>query len=379
MRSGGSSLLPATLALAGCLWAGAALADDAAGPQSDDAAIQVADPSNSDTPASGPDGKAAGPAWQLQPIAIPEPPVRILANTGLVELASVTIEGASGAWYTIGDCESGLCAKLVTGPHVETPLPKDALPRSHVATGHGRIARAWLTGAANRLGDSAIGPLVAGTLVLEDRASRRFEVDLGLDAAFEDLRPRIASVGVPGGGEDAVYVVRSDAQLGAALIAVGLEGEGLPVVEAQTAPVGRPGGWLNPVGFADFTGEGRTQLAIVVSPDAGGTLQILDVAKHDFKLRFAIPGVSNHIPGRPIEDLAAIAEFDAGNGPAIAVPDAKRTAIRILSFAGGKVGEPADIALPATVATEMVGIAGSGGQHPMLLMGLADGELVLLH
>ena len=343
------------------------------------AQAQVLEPAPSDPPHllegnTAPDDSAK-PAWRLQSIAVPEKPSRILAAEPVVAPGSVRVETASGAWYAIGACEAVLCASLLDLPHGAERLPTGALPGSHMAAGRGRIARVWLADPAHRLDASAIGPLVAGALVVQDNTTKAFRLDLGLDQAFEDLRPRIASFD----GQDTVFVVRSSVDQGAALIAVRLEGEGLLRIAGETAPVGRPGGWLNPIGFADFTGGGRLSIAVVNSPDQRGQLRILDFADGTFSTRFTVPGVSNHVPGGRVQDMAVIADFDGDKIDNIAVPDASRKIIRILSFAHGQVAEPADIALPSPVVTEIVGIRRAEGGRPMLLMGLEDGELVVLH
>ena len=328
-----------------------------------------------DTPE--PDNGKAGPhAWTVQPIPMPEPVARIYTGGSLANLGAVRVEGASGAWYSVADCASGLCAILNETPHATETLPTGALPGSHVAIGDGRIARAWFADPVQRLGASAIGPWVAGALVIEDQTTRAFRLELGPDQAFEDLRPRI--VDFDADGQPVVLAVRSDAVRGAALIAVSLEGEGLVRILAETPLVGHPGGWINPIGIADVTGSGRRSIAVVSSPDSQGQLQVYDYADRGFTRLFRVPGVCNHRPGQPEQDMAVIADFDGDQIADVAVPDSARTAIRILTFAGGKVGEPAGIPLPSPAATAIAGIKPEPGQRPMLLLGLEDGQLVLL-
>jgi len=323
-----------------------------------------------------PDAGVAGQrSWQVQRITMAERPARIWVKGPIVALKSVRIESESGAWYAIVDCETGLCASVLQIPHRFETLPVGALPNSHMAFGTGRIARAWLAEPTQRMENSAIGPWVAGTLIVQDPTTRQFQLDLGLNEAFEDLRPRIAEVD----GQSTLFVVRSSLDWGAALIAVRLEGEGLLRIAGETPPVGQPGGWLNPVGLGDFMGTGHPSIAIVTSPDQGGQLQILDFADGTFTKRFTVPGVSNHVRGRQVQDMAAIADFTGGKIAEIAIPDASRKRVRILSFAHGQVAEPADIGLPSPVVTEIAAIQGPTGQRPRLLMGLEDGELVLLH
>jgi hypothetical protein len=330
-----------------------------------------------DAPAAESSAGAGVKGWQVQPIAMADRPARILTAPSLAALGAVRIETANGDWYGIVDCESGLCAKAIEAPHTGETLPDGALPGSHMAVGRGRIARAWLAGPAQRLPVSAIGPWVAGSLIVEDKLTKTYQLDLGLDQAFEDLRPRILDNDDDRQGT--VIVVRGSLDQGTSVVAVKLDGEGLLHITGESAPEARAGSWINPIGFGKFLGTEQDLLAVVRSPDRGGQLEILDASSSNFARRFAIPGVSNHIPGQPIQDLAVIADFDGDGVPDIAVPDSARKTIRILSFRDGKVAEPADIPLPSPVATEIAGIRAPDGGRPMLLMGLEDGELVLLH
>ena len=295
----------------------------------------------------------------------------------LTTLPDIIIEAESGAWYRLADCGEGLCAELITAVHTGSDLPPDALPGSQVATGANRISRAWLADPAQRFDASAIGANIAGTLIIADRLGRTFRLETGLDEGFEDLRVRIDDM--DGSGTDTLFAVKSSRDQGAALVAVRLEAEGLLRITASTAPVGHPNGWLNMLGTADFTGDGHKAVALVRTPGPEGQLQILDYLGDRFALRFAVPGVNTFAPAATAIDLGVIADFDGDKLADIAVPDATRGAIRILSFGGGQVAEPAVIALPAPVTTEIAGIAAGEGKRPYLLMGLETGELVLLH
>ena len=315
--------------------------------------------------------------WQIQRIAMPERAAHIVPGGTLTTLPDIIIEAESGAWYRLADCAEGLCAELFTGAHTERHLPPGALPGSEVAEGANRIARAWLADPAQRFQASAVGANIAGTLIVEDRIGRNFRLETALDEGFEDRRVHIEDI--DGNGIDTLFAVKSSQDQGAALVAVRLEAEGLLRIAASTAPVGHPNGWLNVIGAADFTGAGHKAVALVRTPGPDGQLQILDCPGDQFALLFAVPGVNNFSPATTALDMAVIADFDGDGLADIAVPDATRQAIRILSFRGGQVAEPSVIALPAPVATEIAAIAAAPGKRPLLLMGLENGELVLLH
>ena len=292
-------------------------------------------------------------------------------------LQDIVVEAASGAQYFLADCGEELCAEPIANPQPPATLPAGALPGSEVATGRHSIARAWLAEPAQRLPGGTLGGPDAGALVVEDITARTFRMDLPTSDAFQDRRPRIVDLGP--NHPDTLLVVRSNDETGASLAAIEIAGEGLLKIIAQSDPIGSPGGWLNPIGAGDFTGSGATDVAIVKDPDNGGILQILAFDGAAFRQRLSLRNVSNHVPGSAIIDMAVIADFDADGAADIAVPDAARTHIRILTFRNGQVAEPASIALPAPVVTEIVSVAAGPGKRPYLLMGLADGQLVLLH
>lgn len=341
------------------------------------AVAEIAGPS---PPEAGQPGVEAGGSpplpvsWGVQTVLIPGAPTHIRAGETLDQ---IVIETASGAQYFLTDCGEGLCAEAIANPQAPAPLPVGALPGSEVATGRHSIARAWLAEPTLRLLGATLGGPVAGALVIEDITARTFRMDLPTSDAFEDRRPRIVDLGTD--HPDTVLVVRSTEATGARLAAIGLTGEGLLATIAQTEPLGSPGAWLNPIGAGDFAGSGAIDVAIVKDPDNEGILQILDFDGVAFHQRLSLRNVSNHVAGSDIIDMAVIADFDADGAADIAVPDAARTHIRILTFRNGQVAEPASIALPAPVVTEIASVSAGPGKRPYLLMGLADGQLVLLH
>lgn len=327
----------------------------------------------------GPDDAPAKPqAWQAQRVEMPASPVRILApGSGLAKLASVRILTEGGDVYSLASCATGICANKVTATYEEPRLPDGALPGSRLTSGRARIRHAWLADPTRRLGASAIGAWVAGALVVEDDATREHRLQLPLDQAFEDTEPRLVELDAD--GTPSVVAVRSSLDRGASLVVARLEGEGLLRIAAETPPLGRPHAWLNPIGFGDVDGDGRLDIVVVVSPDDGGRLQVLDLEGTSFRTRYDLKGVSNHVPGTMTARLGVIADFDGDKVLDVAVPSGDRTRLRILSFRGGAVAEPASVELPAPIVTEVVGIAGKGGERPFLVMGLADGSLQLVH
>lgn len=129
---------------------------------------------------------------------------------------------------------------------------------------------------------------------------------------FEDIAPRCADL--DGDGSDEIVTVESDAQSGAQL-AVYSRARG-PI--DRTAPIGRRFRWLAPAGFADFDGDGQTDIAYVETPHLSGILRIVTLRDGRLVELGSAPGFSNHRIG---EDFITGGVRDCGDGPELVVPD----------------------------------------------------------
>ena len=103
---------------------------------------------------------------------------------------------------------------------------------------------------------------------------RILETPLGPNSVFVDRLARLAEV--DGDGRDEVIVVRSYLDAGAALAVYEVRGGALRRM-AEAPAIGRPSRWLNPVGLADFDGDGVPELAAVITPHIGGILKTYSV------------------------------------------------------------------------------------------------------
>ena len=160
------------------------------------------------------------------------------------------------------------------GSFVRPPPPRraDMLPDGALSTGSRGIAEAWLTGPTRRYRHGIMGDAIeASGLRVVTSEGRTLEASLGPDSVFEDRLARLADV--DGDGRDEVLVVRSYLDAGAALAVYEVRGGALRH-KAEAAPIGRPSRWLNPVGVADFDGDGAPEAAAVITPHIGGILII---------------------------------------------------------------------------------------------------------
>lgn len=216
-----------------------------------------------------------------------------------------------------------------------TSRPADALPDSHPALGRGRIAEAWLVVPTERYDHGVLGDAIeaGGLLVrLKDGGERRLL--LPETEVFEDLFPRLADLDRD--GADEIIVVRSSLQGGAVLTVYGLVGDELQLVAEGPANLSAHR-WLNPVGAADFDGDGVTEVAYVETPHIGGILRILSLQDGRLVEEASMAGYSNHRIGSRELGLSAILDFDEDGLPEILLPSARRRSLRVLRYKAGEI------------------------------------------
>ncbi|GAB4374660.1 MAG: hypothetical protein Kow00114_37360 [Kiloniellaceae bacterium] len=213
--------------------------------------------------------------------------------------------------------------------------PADALPDGQPAFGSGRIAEAWLIAPTERYDHGVLGDAVeAGGLMVRLRGGGERRLLLPDTQVFEDLQPRLADL--DGDGEDEILVVRSSLDAGAVLTVYGLVDDDLRLVAEGPDRLPRHR-WLNPVGAADFDGDGVVEVAYVETPHIGGILRILSLQDGKLVEEASWAGFSNHLIGSRELGLSAILDFDEDGLPEIILPSARRRSIRVMRYADGEL------------------------------------------
>lgn len=235
------------------------------------------------------------------------------------------------------------------------PLTRERLPDSQVVRGTRDIAWVWLASPTHRYPHAALGsPVHAGSLqLLPAGVSAAVSYELPLNRVFEDRVPRLADL--DGDGRDEIIVIEADAFKGAAVVVLGLQtradGQAEIVEKARSPHAGSAFRWLNPVGVADFDGDGRADIASVTTPHIGGVLNLYHYRPPKLEPFATAMDVSNHRMGALEQQQAAIVE-SPGLRPTIILPDMTQTALHALRWvAPGRWEELADLKrLPARVA-----------------------------
>lgn len=168
------------------------------------------------------------------------------------------------AWHRATACASGICLAPASPPRRQRP-PAGGLPDGWVSHGSGPgIAVAWYGEPTGRYDHAILGDAIeAGALHVRDAAGTLYRLRLPDDQVFEDLAPRIADI--DGDGRNDIVAIRSFLDRGASLAVCGLDAGRLRL-KASTAPIGKAHRWLNVAGIADFDGDGRNDIALVVTP-----------------------------------------------------------------------------------------------------------------
>jgi len=310
----------------------------------------------------------AAPAaeWKLETLTAPARVMAVETVDGKVRI------NAGGLWYEFVPDAGKPWLRFIDKPE-QPKLPEGALPGSRVAVGTHDIARAWLAQPTERYDHGILGDRIeAGSLIIETRDGQRHEVKLDDDAVFEDLEPRIADI--DGDNHDDVVLVKSYLRRGSAL-AVIAERRGRYQIVAETPPLGAPHRWLDPVGIADFTGDGRNDVAFVRQPHAVGMLELWTWSNGALHKAAEIPDAANHIAGTRAIDMSAVGHFDGDATADIAIPSLDRSRLRLISFEPNP-REITSIALPAKAVTDF-GLDRSG-KNNAIVFGLANGALAVV-
>ncbi|MDP1955633.1 MAG: VCBS repeat-containing protein [Polaromonas sp.] len=290
-------------------------------------------------------------------------------------LAPLWIAGtcsAMGLQVEPAQAECGVPAPAVSAP---PEAARHRLQQSQAVSGQRDIAWAWLGSPTQRYPHGALGSSAhAASLHVLARTPegglQQVIYRLPVRRVFEDRVPRLADL--DGDGRDEIILVEADAFDGAAMVVFGLRASatgpaaGGPQAARHLAELARSPHagstfrWLNPVGVADFDGDGRLDLASVITPHVGGVLTLYHYRPPQLEPYARAMDVSNHRMGMLEQRLAVIVE-QAGQRPTIVLPDMQLGALHALRWvAPGKWQELADPrSLPARVE-RLTPLAGGG-------------------
>ncbi len=140
-------------------------------------------------------------------------------------------------------------------------------------------------------------------------------------AVFEDRLTRL--IDMEGDGSDEILVIKSCLDRGASMALFKSTGDGLARI-AQSAPIGRANRWLNIAGAADFDGDGKKEIAAVITPHIGGIMSLYEVKDARLAKDGDAFGFSNHASGSRQLGWSAILDVNGDGAPDMVLPNANR-------------------------------------------------------
>ena len=290
-------------------------------------------------------------------------------------IASACLAGACLAATALSAADRNLIPlgqQSAPGPSEAFKKPKHDTPfrGSPVVRGARNVSAVWFSEPVTRLKSTPFEEEQhPGTLTVSTSELRVLRLTLPPDSVFEDRVPRL--IDLDGDGKDEVVVVRSYLKKGSALAVASVMGTTLAIV-SETPPTGQPFRWINPAGFGDFDGDGRLDVALVVSPHTLGELQIWSLADRRFEMIAKTDDVSNHVRGSAHQGLSAVADFNGDGRADIAIPSQDRRSLRFLTLRRGELVELGDATLPAPAAENFSIVQVDG--RPAVKIGVAGGR-----
>ena len=218
-----------------------------------------------------------------------------------------------------------------------------ALSASDVAAE--RITGANFADPVDRYGHFALGrPHEYACMSATTGAGQNLIFELPENEVFEDMAPRIVRL-VAAEPEEILAIV-SSRDSGSRLTMFRLSGGRLEI-SAQSPPIGTPMRWLNPAGVADLDGDGRADIAAVITPHIGGTLKVYQRQGRELVEISALDGFSNHV--YRTTELALSVPFPIAGKTRLLVPDSTRLQLRIVGLENGRLVETGRCRLPSPV------------------------------
>ncbi len=270
---------------------------------------------------------------------------------------------------------------VILQPDTGALLPRAELlvgmiPNGGIAQGARNIRRAWLMAPTRRYPHGALGDEVeAGGVqaILSSGISVEFRLDTA--SVFEDLTPRL--VDLDADGKDEIAVVRHYLGRGSALTVLSADEIGITLF-AESPLIGATNRWFNPIGSGDFDGDGKIEIAALVTPHIGGVLTVYKYSRGALRQIYSRFGYSNHAMGSRELGLSTVTDADGDGIVDIVLPDASRRNIKAMTVKGGRFGELAIARHTTPVKTNIVAAELDGQPGEEVIYGLEDNTVFVL-
>jgi hypothetical protein len=227
---------------------------------------------------------------------------------------------------------------------------KNFLTDSQVIAGKRDIAWVWLGSPSKRYPHKALGSEIHATtlhVLTGNSPSEELIYSLPQNKVFEDRTPRLFDL--DDDGRDEIVLVEADSLLGAAVTVLGLRNG--KITELARGPyVGATFRWINPVGVADFDGDGSLDVAGVTTPHISGVLTLSHFRPPHLVPYAQVRDVSNHRFGQIEQQLASVF-YISGQNPVIIIPDFQLMKLKALNL--DKSGKWVELAQSTTLRSRV--------------------------
>ncbi|MBT4017549.1 MAG: VCBS repeat-containing protein [Alphaproteobacteria bacterium] len=277
------------------------------------------------------------------------PPVAVQEITA--EGGRIVIEGRLGQQYQMAGFAPPF-RFVLRGKRPVRQKPKDGLPDGEITVSDDDKMQGWLTGPTRQYDHAVLGDDIEATgFRIKMNTGEEINYRLSPHHVFEDRRIRFLDI--DGDKKPELVAVKSGFDGGARIAAYSIR-QGRIVPFAESAVIGKAYRWLNPVSAADFDGDGDIEIAAVITPHLGVLLRLFVLDGNRLVPDHEAQGFSNHGIGMQDMQLSAVADVNGDGISDILIPNESRTAIRIVTFAGGLFRELHYINLKAKITGDMV-------------------------
>ena len=251
------------------------------------------------------------------------------------------------------------------------------LAHSRPGLGHKNIQAAWLIKPIGNSRHSVFGKDInsGGGFLFQKRNGQIQTLILNEKEVFTDLAPRV--VDLDADGQEELVLIKTDEERGTTLN-IYSSGFKSPTLITTTQAIGNSDGWLNPVGFGDFDGDGNLELAYIQDPHDEGVLRLLNYDQGQLTELAAQAGYSNHKPASPVLELSVVVDWNGDGRDEIAVPLSDRMTLTLCTLANGSLHQIGSVKHQVEITTAIIAHNIDDDALPELIYGLADGQLMII-
>lgn len=213
----------------------------------------------------------------------------------------------------------------------------------------------------------------AASITLVDAAAKpRVETKVEIPApfVFEGIAPIWVDWNRDGDRE--IVATLSSAGGGAQIVLFAENGNRL----AESTPIGAGNRWRHAIAVAPFGPGGEMELAEVVTPHLGRTVQFLGWRGDQLRPTATVKGFTSHVIGSRNLDLAAAGDFDGDGKVELLIPNASLNALGGIRRTDGGAEVAWTISLPSSLSSNIGGVM-LDDRTMVVAAGLADGTLRL--